>query len=218
MRDFHKQYTDLFDVFGVPLGQSHRVDTAVLDKTEERLGIKIPESLRAYYEVAGNERKLNRSMQRFLPPSKWFVDKKQLVFLDENQSVCCWGVSLRSAGAKDPMVSQGVCNDEKFGWYKEHDKCSTFISVILHMQAVSDGLKHCCSGTAPDDVHEKFKQGSWKYIGEVNQLWAFSRPNQVVCIMPGGGAWSMPSMMLLAGGKTAGDIKSISESLGVALS
>jgi hypothetical protein len=218
MPNFHKQYSDLFATFGSPLGKSHGVDTAILDKAEKKLGVAIPESLRAYYEVAGNERRFNQSMQRFQSPSNWFVDQKQLVFLDENQSVCQWGVSIKTKGAKDPMVSQGVDHGENLVWHKEHNRCSIFISVILHYQAVSDGFKHCASGAAPDDAHEKLKQGRWKYVGEVNQLWAFNRPNQVVCIMPSGGLPFMPSMMLMAGGKTAGDLKSISESLGVSLS
>lgn len=217
MPDFAKQYRTLFDVFGSPLSRSHGVDASVLTKTEQRLGMGIPDSLRNYYQVAGNERKFNRSLQRFMAPAKWFVDRNQLVFLEENQAVCCWGVSLKSKGAKDPLVWQGVKEDEKFVWHSEQAKCSTFISVILHYQAVSGGFKYCGSAAAPDDSYEKLKRDGWKYAGEVNQLWAFHRQNQVVCIMPGGALPFMPAMMLMAGGKTAADLSAISVSLGVAL-
>ena len=118
----------MFVTFGSPLGKSHGVDAAILDKAEKRLGVSIPESLRAYYEIAGNERKFNRSMQRFLSPSNWFIDQKQLVFLDENQSVCQWGVSIKSKGAKDPKVSKGIDHGDDTEWHKEHNQCSIFIS------------------------------------------------------------------------------------------
>jgi hypothetical protein len=115
------------------------------------------------------------------------------------------------------MISQGVDDGESIDWHREHDKCSTFISVLLHYQAVSGGFRSCASGSAPDDVHEKLKR-DWEYAGEVNQLWAFSRQNQAVCIMAGSGLPFMPTMMLMAGGKTARDMKTIGDSLGVELS
>lgn len=135
--------------------------------------------------------------------------------MEENQSVCWWGVSVKSRGANNPMVSQGVRHDDAVQWNMEHRKCSTFISVLLHYQAVSDGFRFCGSGASPEDAHEKLKKSGWQYAGEVNQLWAFNRQNQAVCIMPGSGLPFMPAMMLMAGGKTQADLKSISESLGV---
>ena len=217
MPDFASQYKKLFDTFGSPLGRSQAIDSALLKKAEQRLGIKIPAALRAYYEVAGNERVFNRAQNRFMSPAKWFVDRRQLVFLQENQSVFWWAVSLKSPGAQDPMVSQGL-NDEKIAWHKQASKCSTFISVMLHYHAVCDGFKFCKSGAAPDDAYDRLKKDGWKYVGEVQKLWAFSRPNQVVCITPSGGQYFMPSMILMAGGKTKADIKAISDSLGVKLS
>jgi hypothetical protein len=115
------------------------------------------------------------------------------------------------------MISQGINYEDEIEWHKEHDKCSVFISVLLHYQAVSGALGACASGSAPEDVHEMLKQG-WQYVGEANQLWAFSRQNQVVCIMAGGGPPFVPAMVLMAGGKTARDLKAIGDSLGVKLS
>lgn len=217
MPDFVSKYRRLYDRFGYPLGVTHGVDTSALDKAAGRLETSIPSALREYYAVAGNERRFNRSLQTFLTPSKWFLNQRHLVFIEENQGVCWWGVSIKSRGANDPMVAQGVNHDDAIEWHKEHDKCSTFISVLLHYQAVSDGFRFCGSGAAPDDAHEKLKSKGWEYVGEVNELWAFNRQNQVVCITPGGGLPFMPAMMLMAGGKTAADLKSISDSLGVDL-
>lgn len=217
MPAFANRYRRLYDRFGYPLGVTHAADTSALDKVAERLHTSLPTALYEYYAVAGNERRFNRSLQTFLAPSRWFLNQRHLVFIEENQAACWWGVSMNSRGAKDPMVSQGVNHDDAIEWHKVHNKCSTFISVLLHYQAVSDGFRFCGSCTAPDDAHEKMKSSGWEYAGEVNQLWAFNRQNQAVCIMPGGGLPYMPAMMVMAGGKTAADLESIGDSLGVNL-
>ena len=214
MPDFAAQYREVYDRFGCPLGQTHGMAVSILDNAADRLGVAIPDALRDYYFVAGNERRFNRSLQTFLHPSKWFLDQRHVVFLQENQAVCWWGVSVKSRGAKDPMISQGVHYDDAIAWHKEHHKCSNFISVLLHYQAVSGGFQFCASGSAPDAAHEKLTH-DWQYVGELNQLWAFSRQNQVVCIMAGGGLPFMPAMLLMAGGKSAADINSIRDSLRV---
>jgi hypothetical protein len=218
MPDFASQYRALYDRFGYPLGKTHGMAVSALDKAADRLNVVIPDALRDYYTVAGSERRFNRSLQTFLHPSKWFLDQRHIAFVEENQACCWWGVSVKSRGARDPMVSQGVNQDDSIDWHKEHDKCSTFISVLLHYQAVSGGFRFCASGAAPDDAHKKLKQHDWRYVGELNQLWAFHRQNQVVCIMAGGGLPFMPAMMLMAGGKSAEDIQSIGNSLGIELS
>ena len=220
MPPFASQYADLFDRFGYPLGANHGIDDAVLDRAAERLGAPIPEALRSYYSVAGKEKRFSRAFQQFLPPSRWSIAGKHLVFLEENQAVCTWGVSLKTRGARDPAISQGFEEETDEGestvsWHSENARCSTFISVLLHYQAVSGGYRFCSGGTAPDDVHKQLKRG-WNYVGEVSELWAFSRPNQVVCIMSGTGLID-DGMMLMAGGKTARDLIAIGESLGMKL-
>ena len=218
MPEFAAQYRKLYERLGYPLGKAHGMAAPILDKAADRLGVAIPAALRDYYMVAGNECRFNRSLQRFLRPSKWFVNQQHLVFLEENQGVCFWGVSVKSRTGKDPMISQGVNHDEDdaIDWHKEHNKCSTFLAVLLHYQAVSGGLPYCAFCSAPDDTHEKLKH-DWQYVGEINRLWAFNRQNQVVCIMAGGGPAFMPAMMLMAGGKTASDVTAIGDSLGVRL-
>lgn len=186
MPDFTDRYRRLYERFDYPLGKSHAIGASTLDRHAERLAVAIPDALRDYYLVAGNERRFNRSLQRFLHPSKWFVDRRHIAFVEENQTVCWWGVSVRSRGARDPMVSQGVNSDDSISWYKEHSRCSTFISVLLHYQAVSGGFRYCASVPAPDHVYEILKR-NWQYAGQLNELWAFSRQNQAVRVVAGSG-------------------------------
>ena len=134
--------------------------------------------------------------------------------MEENQAVVWWAVATGPRSG-DPSVFQGV-NDEPITWVREHRKCSVFLSVMLHYQAVSGGFRWFGSAASPENVHEKLKK-DWNYVGELSQLWAFNRQNQVVCVTPGGGLPFQPAMMLLAGARTKSDLRSIEESLSVTL-
>ena len=217
MPPFASQYTEIFDRFGYPLSAAHGISDSVLDRTAERLGCSIPEALRSYYEVAGKEKRFNLAFQQILPPARWSLAGGHLVFIEESQGVCNWGVSVKSKGARDPGISQGFEEETDEGestvsWHPENARCSTFIKVLLHYQAVSGGYRFCGGGTAPEDVQKRLKRG-WTFVGEVSELWAYSRPNQVVCIMSGAGL--IDDLMIMAGGKTAKDLAAIGESLGI---
>jgi hypothetical protein len=215
MRDFAATYRRIFERLGYPLSRSHGLPAASLAQAERRLGVSVPLALRDYFLVTGRERRFNTAHNHLLPPSEWFADGDYLAFMAENQAVCWWAVSLKKDRARDPSVAQGV-NQDEIEWNTEHRRCSTFLAVMLHYQAVSGGLPCCASAKAPDDTHKKLKTG-WQYIGEVNRLWAFSRQDQVVCVMAGGSLPFQPAMDLLAAGKTRSDLRAIEESLSVKL-
>jgi len=214
MASFKKYYRAIFETFGYPLTQGARLPATVLSDQEKRLRVRIPEALRDYYLVAGRERRFSTCHNRLIAPKNWSINKKKLVFMEENQAVVWWAVTMGGAMSRDPSVSQGV-NDEPITWVREHRKCSVFLAVMLHYQAVSGGFRYFGSAASPENVHEKLRE--WNYVGELNQLWAFNRQNQVVCVTPGGGLPFQPAMMLLAGGKTRSDLRSIEDSLSLTL-
>ena len=185
MASFKKYYISIYHKFGYPLGGRSGVSPAVLAAAEKRLGVKAPAALRDYYLVAGNERRFNTCLNRLLAPGDWGVDKRRLIFMEENQSVLWWGVSTRNTGSDDPPVSQGY-DDEQIIWYPEHRKCSVFLAVLLHHHAVSGGFRFCGSADAPDRTGYRFEENGWTWYGEVKSLIAYSRPNQVVCLTPPG--------------------------------
>ena len=188
----------------------------VLAATEERLGVKVPTVLRDYYLVAGRERRFRACHNRLLPPTEWAIDKKRLIFMEENQSVVWWGVSIRNPDTDDPPVSQGI-NDEPITWSPEHRKCSVFLAVMLHYQAVAGGFRFCGWGNAPEPSGYCFEEQGWTCYGEINSQRAYSRPNQVVCVMPPGDLPFMQSWSVLAGGKTKRDLQAIGAELGIAI-
>jgi hypothetical protein len=216
MSKFTDYYRKLYETFGYPLTKQSGISTATLDKAEKQLGVKIPIALRDYYLVAGCEPRFSACHNRLLSPSAWSVEKQRLVFMEENQSVCYWGVSVRNRDTDDPPVSQGVEEDEMV-WYPEHRKCSVFLAVMLHYQAVSGGLPYCGSANAPDQSDYRFEKNGWTHYGEVNSLQAYSRSNQVVCLMPPGDLPFMQKWSILAGAETKDDLQVIANDLGVTL-
>jgi len=216
MPSFKSYYRTIYATFGYPLNERTAVSPEVLDAARKRLAVPLPRAVRDYYLVAGRERRFNTSHNRLLPPSKWTVDKGRLIFMEENQAVVYWGVSTRNPRGDDPRVWQGV-NGEPITWYPEHRKCSVFLAVMLHYQAVSGGFRFCGRADVPDQTDYRFEEHGWTCYGEVNSMTAYSRPNQVVCVMPPGDLPFMRKWSVLAGGKTRSDLRDIGEELGLVI-
>jgi len=212
MASFKKLYRDLFKTFGYPLAPHAGTSPKTLAAAQKRLGVKAPAALADYYLVAGGERRLNTCLNRLLPPQQWWIDKQRLIFMEENQAVLWWGVSVRNPASVDPPISQGL-NDDPVTWVPEHRKCSVFLAVMLHWHAVNDGLPFCGQADAPDETDYRFEQHGWTCYVQVNSLTAYSRPGQVICLMPPGNLPFMQKWTVHAAGKTKGDLQAIAEEL-----
>jgi hypothetical protein len=213
MPSFKKYYRTIYDTFGYPLGECMGMSSTVLDAAQKHLGVHIPPALRDYYLVAGRERRFNTCHNRLLP-AKWSIDKQRLIFMEENQAVVWWGVSTRNRESDDPPVSQGV-NDEPISWFPEHRRCSEFLALMLHYQAVNGGFRFCRTASPGDGTVQRLQNG-WTYYGEVNRLKAYSRSNQAVCLMPLGDAF-MNAISVLPGAKTKNDLQAIGDDLQVTI-
>jgi len=186
----------------------------VLAEAERRLGVRVPAALGDYYLIAGRERRFNACHNRLLPPADWSIDQKRLIFMEENQAVIWWGASVRNPDSEDPPVSQGL-NDEPITWRPEHRRCSVFLSVMLHYQAVMGGFRFCARADAPEQTSCRFEEHGWTCSGQVGSVLAFRRPNQVVCLEPPGDLPFMKRWSILAGGKTRRHLEALGKELGV---
>lgn len=203
--NFESYYRQIFDTFGYPLPKSAAVSRSTLAKVEKSLGVVAPKALLDYYVVAGREKRFNDAHNQLLSCQGWEVHQKRLLFMAENQGVVFWSVSLGNPENSDPAVWQAG-NEEPYEWYLENRKCSTFIAVMLHYQAVLGGMKFCANAPINPSLKRKLKNG-WTSYGTDNGLTAYSRPNQVVCIEK--------EMGVLAAGKTKKDLDAIAVDLGL---
>ena len=214
MPSFQKQYRFLFETLGYPLSSRDGIPLKVITDAEKRLNVKVPAALRDYYLVVGRERRFNQCFNRLMSPAQWTTDKQRLLFLEENQTVLWWGVSLRNPKTDDPLISQGI-NDEPIAWFPEHRKFSVFLSVMLHYHAVNGGFRFSEAADAPETSGYRFEKQGWTFHGEVNSLKAYSRANQVVCLMPPGDLPFMTKWTVLAGAKTKGQLDAIADEIGL---
>jgi hypothetical protein len=213
---FEQYFRTLYATFGCPLSSHTDMPPNLLDAAARRLRVQIPVALREYYLVAGREHCFNVCHNRLLAPTEWTINKQRLIFMEENQAVVYWGVSIRNPDTVDPPVSQGI-NEEPIRWFPEHRKCSVFLAVMLHYQAVSGGYRFCGSADAPDESNYRFEEHGWTNYGTVNSMHAYSRPDQVICLMPPGDGRFMPNWTVLAGARTADGLQAIGEDLGLRL-
>lgn len=120
---------------GRPLRKLDGTPAERIDAAEARLGIRIPQALRALYIVAGEVHMLMQSFQRFRTPELWQIEDGKLVFLEENQGVCKWGCDISNA------VWQKI-DGENTDWYSESVSIETLLRIVLPYQLAQGGWSH----------------------------------------------------------------------------
>jgi len=120
---------ELFDInensFGFP-------EEKILE-AEERLGVRFPKILKAYYEQLGTHRKLNKTQNRLISLNKIEIDEYGfLIFYAENQQVVVWGIQKEDMNLTNPKVYRK--EDKK--WHLDSNLLSTFLTSMAFMQAI----------------------------------------------------------------------------------
>jgi hypothetical protein len=171
---------------GIPPGSG--MSERSINAAEEQFGVRLPPSLRDYYLRVGNLRQLNEAHNRLLAPKDWFLDGGMLVFLVENQAVVYWGVEATESPDDDPPVFQGVnLLPERIEWHPDHERCSEFLLIMLHWQAVCDGLEWPGMADVGPEVIHHFEQ-RWRLVGKQQGMLAYCREGQAACIIGEGNA------------------------------
>jgi hypothetical protein len=184
VRTFEKTYASL----GRRLTSRDAMPLSRIRAAEKRLGCLVPKALRDYCSVAGNETDFNTIFNRLLPPDEWFIDHQRLVFMEENQAVVLWGVPAMSRESDDPAVYQGV-NDSEIKWFKEHQRCSVFLKVMLHWHGAFGGALPITSTAFASVALRKKLKREWKFVGEVNHMQAFAKAGKTVCHLKWDDGW-----------------------------
>jgi hypothetical protein len=107
---------------------------------ERRLGLLLPEALRAYYWVAGRAAALNTAHNQLLYPEDLGVEDNHLMFMDENQSVVSWGFRLADLAKADPVVWQRN-NTAPVEWHSERKSFTRFMESMFRWYR-SAGIWH----------------------------------------------------------------------------
>jgi hypothetical protein len=127
-----------------PLRKEDGIDSKLLEEVEYILELTLPVPLKEFYLCVGNTESFTNSFEQFVKPDELVFIKEKLVFLEENQGVCCWGVN---ANEDNPVVYQYT--EESDEWYSEEVQLSEFLGMMLYYQ---------------------FAQGGYEYGGAINQI------------------------------------------------
>ncbi|MGW5258891.1 SMI1/KNR4 family protein [Streptomyces sp. NPDC004012] len=89
-----------------PLADGDGFTEEDLAAAEERLGVSLPTALGEMYRLLGRRQDLTSNHDRLLHPSQLYIDAhgRTLVFREENQGACSWGVLLNDLDQADPGV------------------------------------------------------------------------------------------------------------------
>jgi hypothetical protein len=194
MSDFRDLYSKAYANLGHSLTPRDGRAGSRLRAVEDRLAIRLPKSLLEYYLVAGREQRFNSAFNRLLAPEEWPIDQGKLIFMEENQAVVLWGTAATPEPSDDPPVQGRITRAKKNGesyveWYKEHEHCSVFLVVMLHWQGTFGGaMQRCGTMVVPAELVTTLDR-DWSFVGEVNQMRAYSRPGCSVCFLRWEDSW-----------------------------
>jgi hypothetical protein len=164
------------------------MDERSLARAERHFGVALPEALRGYYLTLGNLSELNDAHNRLLAPRDWFIDAGKLVFMVENQAVVYWGVEAAKWPDDDPAVFQGVNLPDAIEWHPECDRCSEFLLVMLHWQAVMGGLEWLGTADETGPAVADHLASRWRRVGGFNGMEAFRREGRAACLFTDSGS------------------------------
>jgi hypothetical protein len=126
-------------LLGRSLTNNDGFDVRIIENAETRLGQEIPKLLKEFYITVGKLDIFMSLFQRFIKPEDLFYEDGKLVFLEENQKVCFWGVDKENK-EDNPLVYQ-VQNIDNAVWYSEEILLSDFLQMIMYGQCAEGGYQ-----------------------------------------------------------------------------
>ncbi|MFE0424023.1 SMI1/KNR4 family protein [Streptomyces sp. NPDC058953] len=119
-----------------PLADGDGCGPEEIAAAEERLGLRLPAALKEAYALLGRRPDLTSNHDSLRPPAGLEVDAsgEALVFRDENQGVCVWGIPLAEIGRDDPpvVVRLDLADKASECWEPWLDRVShCFVEIVL---------------------------------------------------------------------------------------
>lgn len=180
-------YQDLFEMLGRPLKAGDAIPPKELARAERRLRCRVPDALRAFYDVAVRATDFIDHHDHFLAPGDWSIEAGKLMFLTENQAVVLYAVDA-TVPSKDPPVFMAN-NSEPYAWHPACDRCSEFLQVMLCWEGAFGGaMKTGGSVVVPAGLRGKL-EAKFQRVGEVNGMSGYVRTGAVVCFVKWNGGW-----------------------------
>lgn len=122
-----------------PWKPSDGCEEAEIVAAEERLGLRLPTSLRNFYLAWGKRKDVTQRIHPLLSPDELIFRDNALLFWAENQAVVLWGVLCERLEEADPPVMIAINLDEGLEWTPSHAQLSGFLDDMTYQTALSGG-------------------------------------------------------------------------------
>ncbi|MDR3286868.1 MAG: SMI1/KNR4 family protein, partial [Prevotellaceae bacterium] len=124
-----------------PLKKEDGLTFSEIEEIETDLGIKLPNILREFYSLVGGlDMLFINSFECFIKP---YIKNGMLVFLEENEGLCYWGVKMQKLS--NSQLNVYMCTDVEQNnteWVSEEVTLDGFLSMLLYYQAASGGYEY----------------------------------------------------------------------------
>ncbi|WP_264206297.1 hypothetical protein [Flavobacterium shii] len=170
-------------LLGHSLASNDGYDVAIIENVETKLGQAIPAILKEFYLTIGKTDLFMSSFQRFLKPEDLFYEDGKLVFLEENQNVCYWGVNTENK-EDNPLVYQAQ-NMDSANWYSEEILLSDFLQMMMYGQCAEGGYEF--SGAIYDmdqdelpEFIEEITTNNWQKVVDHNNWIIYENDRKLI--------------------------------------
>lgn len=158
-------------LYQLPPNEPSGFAEAELTALEQQLGTALPARFKNYYTSLGRQAQVNHSYNRLLKPGTeiHFSADGYLVFYEENQSVCCWGIRKEDLGADNPPVWGNYGTDAAPDWHREAATTEDFFLLMAVYNGTMGGLRYhanCLGTVTPETV--RFIEARYTWVPEIS--------------------------------------------------
>ena len=147
-------------ILGRHLAKKDGLSISEIETVENSLGLKLPAVLRDFHLLVGNLDMFISSFEQFVEP---YIKGEMLVFLEENQGVCYWGVNIHDTES----FTVYMCTDmeaENLEWYSEEVTLTDFLIILMYFQCAQGGYEH---GSAVDESNFDSRENYIQFLNDI---------------------------------------------------
>lgn len=162
MNEQNKTYQAIAEsLLGRALTPQDGIEQGLLVEAEQKLGQALPDALKAFYQTVGQLPQFMGAFQVFALPQQLYVKDNQLIFLEDEEGGCYWGVDA---------LDQVFQFDEEGESYNLGFNLASFLTLMLYYQ-VAQGAEYTYSSNLLDqELAELYQAEGWQKVIDYDDL------------------------------------------------
>ncbi len=149
-----------------PWQSGNGYEESVILAEEARLGVRLPDPLRIFYQAWGRRKDLTQTNQSLLAPDELVGRPDALIFCVENQACSYWAIKREDLEkANPPVVMAYALRDWEMSassspliWTPSHTHISDFLDTLTYHHAFCGGAIH---GGSTERFHYQESRNTW---------------------------------------------------------